>query len=285
MTTKTASGSGSAGTASGESTPWQLKMFSKTLKKKQKLALLLRQMGDIEGRRCMLVTNGDNNGAMNHHIRSHGGDWTWVENEAEQIPAMAELLGDPVLAGTPERIPAEDATFDLIVSIDVHEHLIDPSVFNRELARVVRPGGTVIVTTPNGDAWKPVTLLKNAVGMTKEKYGHYVIGYNVRQHSQMLERVGLQAVAAGSYSKFFTEMLEFGINFAYVMVLSKKSTTEVKQGTIAPSSGEQLKSVAKQYKLYSLLYPFLWTVSKFDLLLFFFTGYAVSVVGRRPERA
>jgi SAM-dependent methyltransferase len=264
--------------------PWQLRMFSKTLKKQQKLALLLRQIGDVRGKKCLLVTNGDNNGALNHHFRSHGGDWTWVENEPDTIPEMEQLLGEPVRAGTPERIPVDDASCDVVVTIDVHEHLDDCAPFNRELARVAKPGGTVVVTTPNGDAWKPVVVLKNLVGMTKEKYGHKVIGYNVRQHSRMLAAVGLQPVASGSYSKFFTEMLELGLNFAYVMVLAKKAKAEVKEGTIAPSTGDQLRSVEKQYRAYAAVYPVLWAISKLDALLFFFTGYAVSVVARRPER-
>ncbi len=262
--------------------PWQLRLFSKTLKKKQKLRLLLDQIGDVTGKRCLLVTNGDNNGALNHHFRAHGGDWTWVENEEEHIAEMTALLGERVFPGRASRIPVEDAGFDVVVTIDVHEHLDDCSAFNRELFRVTRPGGIAVVTTPSGDPWKPVTVLKNLVGMTKERYGHKVIGYNVRQHRAMLRQAQLEPVAAGSYSKFFTEMLELMINFAYVKVLSRKGQARVKAGTIAPSSGEQLRAVEKQYRAYALAYPLLWMVSKLDLLLFFFRGYAVSVVAVRP---
>jgi SAM-dependent methyltransferase len=257
-------------------------MFSVTLKKQQKLRLLLRQIGDTSHKDCLLVTNGDNNGALNHHFRRHGGHWTWVENEDDHIAEMQELLDDPVLLGEPSRIPAPDACFDVVVSIDVHEHLDDCVGFNRELQRVTRPGGTVVVTTPNGDAWKPVTILKQLAGMTKEKYGHKVIGYNLRQHQSMLQEAGLETVAGGSYSKFFTEMLEFFINFAYVMVLGKRGGNSVKSGTIAPSSGSELRSVEKQYRIYAAAYPILRAISALDALLFFFTGYAVSAVARRP---
>lgn len=265
-----------------EDIPWQLKMFSKSLKKQQKLNLLLRQIGDTRQRKCLLVTNGDNNGALNHHFRSHGGAWTWVENEADHIAEMRDLLGDPVLKGDPQRIPAGDAAFDVVVTIDVHEHLEDCSAFNREIARVTRPGGTVVVTTPNDGPWKPVNMVKALLGMSKEKYGHFVIGYTVDQHRRMLSEVGLSPMSSGSYSKFFTESLELAINFAYVMVLSKKSEENVKAGTIAPSSAEQLRSVQKQYRIYSAAYPLLYTISKLDLLLFPFTGYAVSVACRKP---
>jgi len=263
--------------------PWQLRLFSKTLKKRQKLALLLRQIGPTAGRRCLLVTNGDNNGALNWHFREHGGDWTWVENEEGHIAEMQALLGDPVLKGEAQRLPVPDAAFDVAVSIDVHEHLDDCAPFARELGRVVRPGGRVVVTTPNGDPWKPVTLLKRAIGMTKERYGHKVYGYNVAQHEAMLRAAGLEPLAHGSYSKLFTESIELALNFAYVVLLSKKKKPGVEVGTIAPSSGEQLRSVEKQVRLYSAIYPVLRAIAALDALLPFFTGYAVAVVARRPE--
>jgi SAM-dependent methyltransferase len=258
-------------------------MFSKSLKKKQKLDLLLSQIGETRGRDCLLVTNGDNNGALNYHLRVHGGRWTWVENETEHIEEMEQLLGDPVLAGDPARIPAADSSFDVAISIDVHEHVVDCRVFNRELRRVTRPGGMVVVTTPNGDAWKPVTVLKNLIGMKKEKYGHKVIGYNLAQHRAMLTEAGLVPAESGSYSRFFTEMMELMINFGYVAVLARKSRARVDEGTIVPSSEEQLRSVEKQYRIYSFLYPVLHRVSRLDRLLSCFTGYAVSQVARRPE--
>ena len=81
---------------------------------------------------------------------------------------------------------------------------------------------------------------------------------------------------------FFTELLELAINFAYVQVLSKRGNREVKQGTIAPGSLEQLSSVERQYRLYSAVYPALFAISTLDRLLFFLTGYAVATVARRP---
>lgn len=262
--------------------PWQLKMFSKTLKKRQKLQLLLKQIGDTRGSRCLLITNGDNNGALNYHFRSHGGRWTWVELESENVAEMQDLLGEPVLRGASDELPVGAASFDVVVSIDVHEHLDQCAPFNRELYRVTKPGGAVVVTTPNGDRYKPVTVLKQLIGMTKEKYGHEVIGINIEQHRTMLKEIGLRPASSGSYSKFFTEMLELLINLVYVKVLSRRGGTEVRVGTIAPSSREQLRSVEKQYRLYAIAYPLLLAISKLDLLLFPLTGYAVSVVALKP---
>jgi len=46
-------------------------------------------------------------------------------------------------------IPFEDNFFDLVVSVETIEHLENPWHFIRELHRVLRPGGQLIITTPN----------------------------------------------------------------------------------------------------------------------------------------
>jgi len=43
----------------------------------------------------------------------------------------------------------EDCSFDLAVSFQVVEHLVDVSGYFDELSRVLRPGGVAMITTPN----------------------------------------------------------------------------------------------------------------------------------------
>ena len=47
------------------------------------------------------------------------------------------------------RLPYEDDSFEVACSLEVVEHVEDQFLFARELHRIVRPGGTVIVSTPN----------------------------------------------------------------------------------------------------------------------------------------
>ena len=52
-------------------------------------------------------------------------------------------------ANLDEPLPIADALADVTTAVEVIEHLESPRAFMRELARITRPGGLVVVTTPN----------------------------------------------------------------------------------------------------------------------------------------
>jgi SAM-dependent methyltransferase len=261
---------------------WQLAMFKKTLKKKMRLKHLKRHIGGLSGdTRCFFVSCGDNNGAMNYFLRELGGKWVWADLEKKSIPEMEKLLGQKVEHVHPDKLPFADNSFDLVISVDVHEHLLDPHQFTQELHRITKGNGQIIVTVPNGNERKIATRIKNAVGMTKEKYGHIREGLDLPELRELLEDVRFVPEKATSFSRFFTEMLELSINFLYVNVLSKKSEEPVEKGTIAPATKKQLESVKRMLRIYSIIYPVFWVISKLDMVVFYTRGYVVMVSGRK----
>ena len=71
-------------------------------------------------------------------------------------PLAIEAARERALDGRPEFIqtsgfglPFPAGSFDLVTSFQVLEHVPDATAFLRELARVLRPGGIVILATPN----------------------------------------------------------------------------------------------------------------------------------------
>ncbi len=52
-----------------------------------------------------------------------------------------------------EGIPYPDDSFDVVSAGEVIEHIYDPDRLLAETRRVLRPGGHVVLTTPNLQAW------------------------------------------------------------------------------------------------------------------------------------
>jgi len=180
-----------------------------------------------------------------------------------------------------DKLDYPDAHFDRVVTIDVHEHLDDPGPFSMEVGRVTRPGGQVICTVPNGDESKVVVKIKHAVGMTTAEYGHTRVGLTISELKEIMQQSKVEPSRTSTFSRFFTELLELTINFLYVKVLAKRGKAKVEKGQIAPATQDQLKSVEKTFKIYSMIYPIYWLVSRLDALVFFTEGYVVVVEGRR----
>ncbi len=55
------------------------------------------------------------------------------------------IFGDMTCSGLP------DASFDMVVAVEVLEHVEEDEKFVSEVSRVLKPGGKFIMTTPNGD--------------------------------------------------------------------------------------------------------------------------------------
>jgi SAM-dependent methyltransferase len=71
---------------------------------------------------------------------------------ARAVTAQISLssIGGAVARGDAEAgLPFRDCSVDAVVCADVIEHLIDPGAALCEMNRVLRPGGRVLLTTPN----------------------------------------------------------------------------------------------------------------------------------------
>jgi SAM-dependent methyltransferase len=69
----------------------------------------------------------------------------------------ADLPGNPHadLVGSAELLPVDDGAFDLVLCIQVLEHVEEPAAVIRELHRVTRPGGRVLLSTHGVQVYHP----------------------------------------------------------------------------------------------------------------------------------
>lgn len=98
--------------------------------------------------RGQLLDVGCGPGALAQELADSGYDVTAVDFSPPRPSQAPGLLGS-IRADLASPLPFADASFDVITCIEVVEHVEDQFHLIREIARVVRPGGLVIVTTPN----------------------------------------------------------------------------------------------------------------------------------------
>lgn len=90
--------------------------------------------------------------------------------------------GQEFVAGDATEMPFEDASFDMVTMFDLLEHVPDDAAVARETLRVLKPGGTVLVSTPNLERWRfPYYRLFAPVCPSEETlfkdWGHVRRGY------------------------------------------------------------------------------------------------------------
>lgn len=88
--------------------------------------------------------------------------------------ARAQGVGAPLLAADDARLPFPDRTFRTVVCSEVLEHVPDDVAVLRELHRVLRPGGHLVLTVPHADhpwTWDPVNRLLGQLGRAPVRTG------------------------------------------------------------------------------------------------------------------
>lgn len=71
------------------------------------------------------------------------------EEAVETAKTLFSKKGIEYLQHNVEELPFSDASFDMVVSLETIEHLDHPDIFLHELRRVVKEGGTIIISCPN----------------------------------------------------------------------------------------------------------------------------------------
>ena len=128
-------------------------------------------------------------------------DLTELKDVHQLFEAMdedGELAGGgsgSAVAGDALRLPFPTGTFDRVIASEVMEHIPDDAGAAAELARVLRPGGTIAVTVP---AWLPERV---CWALSDEYHAPHVPGGHVRIYTQAqvrrrLREAGLRPTGA-----------------------------------------------------------------------------------------
>lgn len=104
-----------------------------------------------------------------------------------------ELLGLPISSRPLEQNDPLSGTFDVVHASEVLEHVINPAAMLRTLHRLLKPDGTLLLTTPAAEMIRPETSLGLLIPLLSP--GWHTILQTVESLDQLLRSVGFQAVS------------------------------------------------------------------------------------------
>jgi 2-polyprenyl-3-methyl-5-hydroxy-6-metoxy-1,4-benzoquinol methylase len=103
--------------------------------------------GDLKGKK--LLDAGCGTGWFSKWACDRNADVTSMDLGEKLLARVAQKCSSTRVVGSILEIPFPDNTFDIVVSSEVIEHVPDPYKAMQELYRVLKPGGTMVLTTPN----------------------------------------------------------------------------------------------------------------------------------------
>ena len=245
------------------STPWAIKLFNKSPLKQEKYKQITALLGDATGLKCLDI--GSDNGVISYLLRERGGQWSSADLVEETVESIKSLVEDNVYKIDGLTIPFKDNEFDCVVIVDFLEHIETDKEFLRELNRIIKPGGRLIVNVPNPKEGL-LRKVRFAIGQTDEAHGHLRAGYSVDTLRTIMPEA-FELRSHSSYSKLFSVLIDTAITFALELVANKKQS---KKGTVVTK--DDINKQKKLFKLYSLIYPIIALFVSLDKLIPFGHG-------------
>lgn len=117
-----------------------------------------------------------------------------------------------VRAGLDAGLPFDDACFDVVTMLAVLEHLDQPHAVLREIVRVLRPGGRLLLTVPAPAAKPVLEFLSFRLGIVSRE--------EIRDHKRYYGRTDVAAFLAevGQLAIEDLRSFQFGFNTSCVAV-------------------------------------------------------------------
>ena len=193
-----------------------------------------------------------------------GGMFAAMRAEGEAVPSA----GAVALSADATRLPFPDGSFDAVIAAEILEHVPDDAAAMVEIARVVRPGGTVAVTVP---AWLPERICWALSAEYHNVPGGHVRIFTRAELTAKLTAAGLTPVGAhhahGLHSAYWWLKCAVGVHDAAHPavrayhrllvwdIMRKPALTRLSESALNPLIGKSLVIYAKKDKATASLSP------------------------------
>ncbi len=112
----------------------------------------------------LLLDAGCGTGWFSRRASDRGATVVSLDIGPNLLREVAKKTSAMLVVGTSMKLCFPDDTFDCVVSSEMLEHTPSPETAFRELARVLKPGGILVITTPNR-VWHFSVVAANALNL------------------------------------------------------------------------------------------------------------------------
>ena len=162
----------------------------------------LRRLGCWDRRPRALYDAGGGEGAFALHVARRFPTWRVViaDNEARTIERATRIrralgLDNLEVREVDLREPGDESLYDVVVCADVLEHIEEDERVISHLARALKPGGVLLVTSPSVPQPRHLPLVawrERRIGFDPSDYGHVRDGYSEDRLRELFESAGLE---------------------------------------------------------------------------------------------
>jgi len=107
-------------------------------------------------------------------------------------------------------LPIKDSQIDVVLCLDLIEHVEEDDVLMKEISRVLKKDGKVILTTPMHNGVSFPFLSKEKIEAINRDWGHVRKGYRLEQIKELFQNNNL---AIQKISKYFNSLSRFAYWF------------------------------------------------------------------------
>lgn len=129
----------------------------------------------------------------------------------ERTPEMAQACRERGLAVIEQPVesvsPEEIESADMLVSFEVIEHLFNPQAYVKSAGRLLRQGGLILLTCPNGEGFDTAMLGAQSGSVDSE----HVNLFNPESLSGLLERLGFEVLEVQTPGRLDAELVRTAV--------------------------------------------------------------------------
>ena len=130
-------------------------------------------------------------------LKKLGYDVCATDIDERSLKILRDRGFNPVKVDVNEAFPFEDGEFNLVTCLEVIEHIKTPDNMLKEITRVLKPGGSLIISTPNINWW--YLRIKHLFGKWDMHDPDHIRFYTPTRLKRIMQEYGFKVVEVKSY--------------------------------------------------------------------------------------